>query len=172
FRAGTWTAETQTAAWCVIFFFASAGASSAYLTVSEIFPMETRALAIAFFYAIGTAAGGITGPLLFGKLVASEDAGQVFWGYILGAALMIAGGVVQAVIGVEAAQKDLEEVAKPLSAEAAEAAEDADGEAGAGRAPDDDGEGVDEQAARRRAREREPRFDRPRGRERARRFGP
>ena len=57
-----WTAETQTAAWCVIFFFASAGASSAYLTVSEIFPMETRALAIAFFYAVGTAVGGITGP--------------------------------------------------------------------------------------------------------------
>ena len=126
FRAGVWSAETQTAAWCVIFFFASAGASSAYLTVSEIFPMETRALAIAFFYAVGTAAGGITGPLLFGKLVASEDAGQVFWGYMLGAALMIAGGIVQAVIGVEAAQKDLEEVAKPLSAKAAEAAEGAD----------------------------------------------
>jgi MFS family permease len=78
FRAGTWTAETQTAAWSVIFFFASAGASAAYLTVSEIFPMETRALAIAFFYAVGTAAGGITGPLLFGKLVESEEAGQVF----------------------------------------------------------------------------------------------
>ena len=69
FKAGVWTAETQTAAWCVIFFFASAGASSAYLTVSEIFPMETRALAIAFFYAVGTAVGGITGPLLFGKLI-------------------------------------------------------------------------------------------------------
>ena len=126
FRAGVWSAETQTAAWCVIFFFASAGASSAYLTVSEIFPMETRALAIAFFYAIGTAAGGITGPLLFGKLVATEDAGQVFWGYVLGAALMIAAGIVQALIGVEAAQKDLEEVAKPLSAEAAEGAEGAE----------------------------------------------
>jgi MFS family permease len=100
FRAGTWTAETQTAAWSVIFFFASAGASAAYLTVSEIFPMETRALAIAFFYAVGTAAGGITGPLLFGKLVESEEAGQVFWGYMLGAALMIAAGVVQAVLGI------------------------------------------------------------------------
>src|SRR3954453_21722978 len=77
FKAGTWTAETQTAAWCVIFFFASAGASSAYLTVSEIFPMETRALAIAFFYAVGTAAGGITGPLLFGQArrVQGRDAG-------------------------------------------------------------------------------------------------
>jgi len=168
FRAGVWSAETQTAAWCVIFFFASAGASSAYLTVSEIFPMETRALAIAFFYAVGTAAGGITGPLLFGKLVASEDAGQVFWGYMLGAALMIAGGIVQAVIGVEAAQKDLEEVAKPLSAKAAEAAEGADGEADAGRSAD----AGDERADRRRARELEPRFDRPRGREHGRRFGP
>jgi len=155
FRAGVWSAETQTAAWCVIFFFASAGASSAYLTVSEIFPMETRALAIAFFYAIGTAAGGITGPLLFGKLVASEDAGQVFWGYMLGAVLMIAGGIVQAVIGVEAAQKDLEEVAKPLSAEAAEgaeSAEDAEGAEGAEKA--------------------EPRFERSRRPERGRRFGP
>jgi len=152
FRAGVWSAETQTAAWCVIFFFASAGASSAYLTVSEIFPMETRALAIAFFYAIGTAAGGITGPLLFGKLVASEDAGQVFWGYMLGAVLMIAGGIVQAVIGVEAAQKDLEEVAKPLSAEAAEGAESAE-----------DAEGAEKP---------EPRFERSRRPERGRRFGP
>ena len=68
-RAGTLTATTQTLAWCIIFFFASAGASSAYLTVSEIFPMETRAMAISFFYAVGTAIGGITGPLLFGKLI-------------------------------------------------------------------------------------------------------
>jgi MFS family permease len=108
----------------VIFFFASAGASSAYLTVSEIFPMETRAMAIAFFYAVGTAIGGITGPLLFGKLVATKDVGQVFWGYILGAALMVGAGIVQAIMGIEAAQKNLEDVAKPLSAEAAEDAED------------------------------------------------
>jgi hypothetical protein len=145
FKAGTWSAETQTAAWCVIFFFASAGASSAYLTVSEIFPMETRALAIAFFYAVGTAAGGITGPLLFGKLVESEDPGQVFWGYLLGAVLMIAAGIVQALIGVEAARKDLEEIATPLSAEAAEGEE---------------------------PREREPRFERPRRPTRGERFGP
>ena len=85
FKADVWTATTQTAAWSVIFFFASAGASSAYLTVSEIFPMETRALAIAFFYAVGTAIGGITGPLLFGKLVESGKESHVFWGYILGA---------------------------------------------------------------------------------------
>ena len=120
FKADVWTAETQTAAWCVIFFFASAGASSAYLTVSEIFPMETRALAIAFFYAVGTAVGGITGPLLFGKLIETGKETNVFWGYILGASLMIAAGIVQAVIGVEAARKNLEDVAKPLSAEAAE----------------------------------------------------
>src|SRR3954453_21270135 len=120
FKAGTWTAVTQTAAWCVIFLFASAGASAAYLTVSEIFPMETRALAIAFFYAVGTAIGGITGPLLFGKLVATGKETNVFWGYILGAALMIAAGIVQALIGIEAARKKLDDVATPLAAEAAE----------------------------------------------------
>ena len=124
FKQDVWSAQSQTAAWCVIFFFASAGASSAYLTVSEIFPMETRAMAIAFFYAVGTAIGGITGPLLFGKLVATKDVGQVFWGYILGAALMVGAGIVQAIMGIEAAQKNLEDVAKPLSAEAAEDAED------------------------------------------------
>jgi MFS family permease len=170
FRADVWSAETQTAAWCVIFFFASAGASSAYLTVSEIFPMETRALAIAFFYAVGTAAGGITGPLLFGKLVASKDAGEVFWGYLLGAVLMIAAGIVQAAIGVEAAQKDLEQVAKPLSAEAAEDAEGAEDE-GAGE-PDRDTDRRGDRAERRRARELEPRFERPRRPERGRRLGP
>ena len=92
-------ATTQTLAWCVIFFVASAGASSAYLTASEIFPMETRAMAIAFFYAIGTAAGGITGPLLFGPLIDSGKVTNVFYGYILGAALMIAGGLVDALEG-------------------------------------------------------------------------
>jgi MFS family permease len=109
-----------TAAWTVIFFFASAGASSAYLTVSEVFPLETRALAIAFFYAVGTAIGGITGPLLFGKLVESEDVMQVMWGWILAAALMIGAGVVQAIFGVEAAQRDLEDVAPPISAQGRE----------------------------------------------------
>jgi MFS family permease len=119
FKNGTLTATTQTVAWCVIFFFASAGASSAYLTVSEIFPMETRAMAIAFFYAVGTALGGITGPLLFGHLIASGKTGT-FWGYVLGAALMVAAGIVEIFLGVEAAQKRLEEVAKPLSAQEAE----------------------------------------------------
>ena len=120
FKADVWTAETQTAAWCVIFFFASAGASSAYLTVSEIFPMETRAMAIAFFYAVGTAVGGITGPLLFGRLIETGKETNVFWGYILGASLMIVAGIIQALIGVEAARKNLEDIAPPLSAEAAE----------------------------------------------------
>jgi MFS family permease len=121
FEAEALTATTQTLAWCVIFFFASAGASSAYLTVSEIFPMETRAMAISFFYAIGTAIGGITGPYLFGKLIESEERGQIMLGFILGGALMIAGGIVQAVLGVEAAGKQLEDVAKPLTAQDAEA---------------------------------------------------
>src|SRR5207253_3728150 len=92
FNLGVLDATTQTIAFCVIFFFASAGASSAYLTVSEIFPMETRAMAIAFFYAIGTAAGGITGPLLFGKLIESGKESQVFFGFLLGAIVMIIGG--------------------------------------------------------------------------------
>ncbi len=114
------TAQTQTLAWCIIFFFASAGASSAYLTVSEIFPMETRAMAIAFFYAVGTAIGGISGPYLFGKLIETEERSQVMLGFLLGGALMIAAGIVQAAIGVEAAGRQLEDIAKPLTAEDAE----------------------------------------------------
>ena len=108
----------------MIFFFASAGASAAYLTASEVFPMETRALCIAFFYAIGTAVGGITGPLLFGKLIdnasASEDITGIALGYFLGAALMIAGGIVAAFLGVKAEGQSLESIAKPLTAEDAE----------------------------------------------------
>jgi MFS family permease len=122
FKNGTLTATTQTMAWCVIFFFASAGASSAYLTVSEIFPMETRAMAIAFFYAVGTAIGGITGPLLFGRLIA-DGVTATFWGYVLGASLMIAAGLVEVVLGVEAAQQNLENIAKPLTAQDAEEGE-------------------------------------------------
>jgi MFS family permease len=115
FRDGTLTATTQTVAWCIIFFFASAGASAAYLTVSEIFPMETRAMAIAFFYATGTIVGGFGGPLLFGALIASGEPGQIFIGYLVGAIVMIAGGIIQATMGVEAAQRDLEDIAPPLS---------------------------------------------------------
>jgi MFS family permease len=102
------------------FFLASAGASSAYLTVSEIFPMETRALAIAFFYAIGTAIGGITGPLVFAKLIATGDAGQAAIGFFIGAAVMALGGVVELVFGVKAEQAELEDIATPLTAEDAE----------------------------------------------------
>jgi MFS family permease len=111
---------TQTAAWCVIFFFASAGASAAYLTTSEIFPMETRALAIAFFYAFGTVVGGVGGPILFGALIATGKPGDVFVGYIIGAALMIAAGLVEVGLGVEAAGRELEDIAAPLSAQEAE----------------------------------------------------
>ncbi len=116
FDAGVLTATTQTVAWAVIFFFASAGASAAYLTVSEIFPMETRALAIAFFYAVGTGIGGIVGPSLFGNLVATKHAFDMSMGYVLGAALMVVGGVVEFALGVDAEQRSLEDVATPLSA--------------------------------------------------------
>jgi CBS domain-containing protein len=116
FQQGQLTAYTQTFAWSVIFFFASAGASAAYLTVSEIFPMETRAMAIAFFYAFGTALGGITGPLIFGALIASGSASALFAGYALGAALMILAGLVEVVLGVECAGRELEDIAAPLSA--------------------------------------------------------
>jgi MFS family permease len=102
------------------FFLASAGASSAYLTVSEIFPMETRALAIAFFYATGTAVGGITGPFLFGKMIESGEESQVAIAFFLGAAVMAVGGIVELLFGVKAEQAALEDIAKPLTAEDAE----------------------------------------------------
>jgi MFS family permease len=99
------------------FFLASAGASSAYLTVSEIFPMETRALAIAFFYAIGTAVGGITGPYLFGKMIETGEESQVAIAFFCGAAVMAIGGVVELFLGVKAEQRDLESIAQPLTAQ-------------------------------------------------------
>ncbi|HET6448857.1 MAG TPA: MFS transporter [Conexibacter sp.] len=102
----------------VTFFIASAGASSAYLTVSEIFPMETRALAIAFFYASGTAVGGITGPLLFGHLIDSGSQSQVAFGFWLGAGVMAIGGIAELAFGVRAEQKPLEQIARPLTAQA------------------------------------------------------
>ena len=118
---GGLTATTLTLMGCIIFFFASAGASAAYLTASEVFPMETRALCIAFFYAIGTAAGGISGPLLFGKLIddasASGDITGIAIGYYIGAALMIIGGVTEIFLGVKAEGESLENIAKPLTAE-------------------------------------------------------
>jgi MFS family permease len=97
------------------FFLASSGASAAYLTVSEIFPMETRALAIAFFYAVGTAIGGITGPLLFGTLIETGDRGLVAVSFLIGAAVMALGGVAELVFGVKAEGRNLEELAAPLT---------------------------------------------------------
>jgi MFS family permease len=108
-------AETQTICWMIIFFFASSAASSAYLTVSEIFPLEIRALAIAFFYAVGTGIGGIVAPWLFGVLIDTGSRVSVFGGYLLGAALMIAGGIVEWFWGVDAERKSLEAVARPLT---------------------------------------------------------
>jgi MFS family permease len=105
------------------FFLASAGASSAYLTVSEIFPMETRALAIAFFYAIGTAVGGITGPLLFGHLIATGNAETLAIGFYIGAAMMAVGGIAEVLFGVRAEQESLEDIATPLSATAVDGPE-------------------------------------------------
>jgi MFS family permease len=102
------------------FFLASAGASAAYLTVSEIFPMETRALAIAFFFAVGTGVGGITGPLLFGNLIASGNRGEVATAFFIGAGVMALGGIAELLFGVKAEQVPLEDIAKPLTAEEAE----------------------------------------------------
>jgi MFS family permease len=115
FQAGLLGAVTLTVGWVVVFFFASAAASAAYLTVSEIFPMEIRAMAIALFYSVGTGLGGIAGPLLFGLAIESGTVGAVAAGYYLGAVLMILAGVVEVVLGVEAARKSLEQVAPPLS---------------------------------------------------------
>jgi len=99
------------------FFLASAGASSAYLTVSEIFPMETRALAIAFFYAIGTAVGGITGPFIFGKMIESGEPSQAAIAFYIGAGVMAIGGIVELFLGVKAEGKELEQIAEPLTAQ-------------------------------------------------------
>ncbi len=105
----------QTLAWMVIFFFASAAASSAYLTVAETFPLEVRALAIAVFYAFGTGLGGIIGPLLFGALIETGERDVVFIGYLVGASLMIIAAAVQAIWGTAAERRSLEQVARPLS---------------------------------------------------------
>ena len=105
----------QTIAWMVIFFFASAAASSAYLTVAESFPLEIRALAIAVFYAFGTGLGGLIGPTLFGALIETGERVNVLYGYLIGAALMIIAALTQAVWGVAAERRSLEHVARPLS---------------------------------------------------------
>jgi len=116
FSIGVLSAQTQTMAWMIVFFFASPAASAAYLTVSETFPLEVRALAIALFYAIGTGIGGIIGPALFGVLIESGSRNSVFAGYLFGSILMIAAAGLAWRLCVAAERKPLEEVARPLAA--------------------------------------------------------
>jgi MFS family permease len=106
----------QTAAWTIIFFVASAAASSAYLTVGESFPLEVRAVVIAVFYAFGTAVGGVAAPALFGALIDTGSRVSIFYGYLLGGLLMIIAGATEAALGVSAEGRALEDVAPPLSA--------------------------------------------------------
>jgi MFS family permease len=115
FSIGVLSAQTQTIAWMVIFFFASPAASAAYLTVSETFPLEVRALAIALFYAIGTGVGGVVGPMLFGALIDTGSRDTVFAGYLLGSGLMIAAAVIGWRYGIAAERRSLESVARPLA---------------------------------------------------------
>ena len=115
FEMDVLTATTQTVMWSVVFFFASAAASAAYLTVGECFPLEVRALTIALFYAFGTLLGGVGGPWLFGVLIASGNRSEIVYGYFLGAALMIVAALVELRLGVKAECKSLEDVAPPLS---------------------------------------------------------
>jgi MFS family permease len=116
FAAGWLSAWEQTLAWTVIFFFASAAASAAYLTVGESFPLEMRAMAIALFYAIGTAMGGVIGPTLFGWLIEGGQRGDIMWGYLLSAALMLLAAATEWRLGFAAEGRPLEEVSTPLSA--------------------------------------------------------
>jgi MFS family permease len=120
FQAELLSTWTQTFAWMVIFFFASAGASAGYLTVSETFPLEIRAMVIAFFYAIGTGVSGILGPWLFGNLIASETRINVFYGYAAAGLIMVAAGTIHWRFGIAAEQRGLEDIAAPLSAEEAQ----------------------------------------------------
>jgi MFS family permease len=115
FSIGALSAQGQTIAWMVIFFFASPAASAAYLTVSETFPLEVRALAIALFYAVGTGIGGVAGPALFGALIDTGSRGSVFAGYLLGAGLMIAAAAIAWRYAVAAERQALESVARPLA---------------------------------------------------------
>jgi MFS family permease len=115
FAIGALTAQSQTIAWMVIFFFASPAASSAYLTVSENFPLEVRALAIALFYAVGTGIGGVIGPALFGALIDTGSRSSVFAGYLLGSALMIAAAIIAWRYAIAAERRTLESVARPLA---------------------------------------------------------
>jgi MFS family permease len=116
FKNGDFTLIGFIIALMTVFFFASAGVSAAYLTVSEIFPLETRALCIAVFYAVGTGVGGIVGPLLFAHLIESGKLSHVFVGFLIGAIAMIIGGVAELVVGVKAERMSLESLARPLTA--------------------------------------------------------
>ncbi|MGE0529173.1 MAG: MFS transporter, partial [Bdellovibrionales bacterium] len=115
FSYGYLTPFTQTVAWSVIFFFASAAASSAYLTVSEIFPLETRAIAIAIFYSLGTGVGGIFAPALFGVLIDSGSRESMMYGYMLAGGLMAFAGWVEWKIGICCEGKSLESIAAPIA---------------------------------------------------------
>jgi MFS family permease len=115
FATGVLSAQSQTIAWMIIFFFASPAASSAYLTVSETFPLEVRALAIAMFYSIGTGIGGVAGPALFGALIDTGSRNSVFAGYLLGSGLMIGAAVVAWLFAISAERRTLEAVARPLA---------------------------------------------------------
>jgi MFS family permease len=108
-------ATALTIAWSTIFFFASAAASAAYLTVSECFPLELRAICIAVFFALGTGLGGIAAPALFGALIETGSRSEVMWGYALGGALMLVAALAEAFLGINAERRSLEEVARPLS---------------------------------------------------------
>jgi MFS family permease len=120
FRAGVLDAVSQTAAWTAIFFFASAGASAAYLTVGECFPLEMRALTIALFYAFGTGIGGVAAPALFGALIATHSRSEILTGYLLGGGLMLLAALTEAWLGIAAERRPLEDLAPPLSRAAEE----------------------------------------------------
>ncbi|MBV9533344.1 MAG: MFS transporter, partial [Bradyrhizobium sp.] len=115
FSIGALSAQGQTIAWMVIFFFASPAASAAYLTVSETFPLEVRALAIALFYAVGTGIGGVAGPALFGALIDTGSRNSVFVGYLFGSALMVVAAFIAWRYGIAAERRPLEQVARPLA---------------------------------------------------------
>jgi MFS family permease len=115
FSMGVLNATTQTICWTVIFFVASSAASSAYLTVSEIFPLEIRAMAIAVFYAVGTLIGGVAAPYVFAKLIAQGSREILSYGYYGGATLMIIASITELIFGVAAEGKSLESISAPLS---------------------------------------------------------
>jgi MFS family permease len=117
FAQNVLTAITQTIWWTAIFFVASSAASAAYLTVSEIFPLEVRAMAISIFYAIGTLIGGVAAPSLFGALIQTGSRINLLWGYLGAAALMVLAAVTELSLGVAAERQSLEKISKPLSAE-------------------------------------------------------